>query len=86
VVVAGIIILQINHLSINVLEEFIKKKVNELFAFLSSHGWNRFAPIDYHGLTPTQPPRGNMSVCKQSRDGVRSMVDYVQRREVPLLA
>jgi len=38
VVTAGIIILQINHLSINMFDEFAEEKVNKLMVFLSEHG------------------------------------------------
>jgi len=37
VVVAGIIILQINHLSISETGEFTKEKVNKLVIFFSEH-------------------------------------------------
>jgi len=38
VVTAGIIILQINHLSISETGEFTEQKVNKLMVFLSEHG------------------------------------------------
>jgi hypothetical protein len=37
VIAAGIIILQINHISINMFDEFTKEKVNKLMVFFSEH-------------------------------------------------
>jgi len=36
-IITGIIVLQINHISIGVFEKFAEKKVNKLTIFLSDH-------------------------------------------------
>ena len=65
-IAAGIIILQINHISVGMSEKFVKQKINKLTVFLSNHDLSGFVDVlsigQKDGTTSYRSPVSEVSI------------------------